>query len=103
MAHILIAYKGASGAPTKTIRSKEQARKLALDLVRRSTKEEFAKLAKQYSDDPTTSTKGGDWGEITTPAKPAALVDAARSLAAGSVSPPVEAPDGFHVLKRVGK
>ena len=103
-AHILLAYKGAPGAPAKVVRTKEQARKLAADLIRRSVKEDFTKLSKQYSDDATTAAKGGDLGEISVPAQPPLLVDAAKALASGGVtSSPVETPAGFHVLKRLAK
>ena len=61
--------------------------------------EEFADLAKQYSDDTLSAKKGGDLGWITADSIDPAFVKAAFGMKKGEISQPVVTPFGFHVLK----
>jgi len=100
--HILIAYKGARDAGANVMRTKDQASKLAATLLKRAAKEDFALLAKSYSDDARTASKGGSLGAISTQTHPPPLVNAVTVLRPGTVAPvPVEGPDGFHLVKRL--
>lgn len=87
-----------------------ERRALAADLVRRARKgEDFAALAKAYSDDTTTRAEGGDLG-IRAPQDTQAATSGKRSVLApeletvvmalepGEVSDPVEAGDALVVL-----
>jgi len=60
----------------------------------------FAEAAKKYSQDPTTSTKGGDLGFVQPGMLPSRDLDAAiAELKPGQVSKPVRSKFGFHILK----
>ena len=59
--HILIAYKGASRANPEVTRSREEAEKIAKDLLKKVNKNNFADKAKENSDGPS-ATKGGELG-----------------------------------------
>jgi len=58
---------------------------------------DFAALAKQYSVDTATATKGGDLGWPTTPYV-AEFEDALKKLKVGEVSGLVETPYGWHII-----
>jgi len=63
-AHILIMYKGSERAPAEITISKEQAYEQAQKLLERiKAGEDFAELAKQYSDGPSNK-DGGNLGEF---------------------------------------
>ena len=60
----------------------------------------FTDAAKKYSQDPTTSTKGGDLGIVQPGMLPSRDLDAAiAELKPGQVSKPVRSKFGFHILK----
>ena len=59
--HILIAYKGASRAKPEVTRTREEAEKIAKDLLKEVNKDNFADKAKENSDGPS-ATKGGELG-----------------------------------------
>ncbi|HID39275.1 MAG TPA: hypothetical protein EYP36_07150, partial [Calditrichaeota bacterium] len=96
--HILIAYAGARGSQAK--RSKEEARKLAAELSKRAKAgEDFATLAKQYSDDPSVKRNNGDLGYFTWGRMVPEFQKVAFAMDVGEISEPVETSYGFHVIK----
>jgi peptidyl-prolyl cis-trans isomerase NIMA-interacting 1 len=101
-AHILVAYKGAMRADPTIVRSKEDAKKLATQLMLRAKapKAKFDELAKKSSDDKGSGANGGDLGEFTAGQMVKPFSDAAFALKPGEVSAVVESPFGFHVIKR---
>lgn len=98
--HILIAYKGAMRAKPTVTRTKAQAKQLAEQLDARAKKgENFAALAKKYSDGPS-SIRGGALGSFGRGQMVKAFSDAAFALKPGQISGVVETPFGFHIIKR---
>jgi peptidyl-prolyl cis-trans isomerase C len=77
----------------------EEARKKLGDILKRIQKgEDFAVLAKSFSQD-ASAAQGGDLGTIQKGRMPKALDDAAFSLKPGEVSNVVETEVGFHLIK----
>lgn len=97
---ILVAWRGASGAPTTVTRSEAEARALAADLRRRATAGEvFEALARTASDGPA-GRRGGSLG-VWRPGTLLPDVEAAvLALPVGGISEPVRSPSGWHVLRR---
>ena len=93
--HILLSYpEGATQA------QRDSVRQLAEQLRERAVGgEDFAELARQYSEDPGSARTGGDlgWFERGRMVKP--FEDAAFALQPGEVSEPVESPFGIHVIR----
>ncbi len=61
--------------------------------------ENFAALARQYSDDPGSKDAGGDLGFTVSGTFPDAFETALNNLEIGDVSEPVETDAGFHLIK----
>jgi hypothetical protein len=99
--HILVRYKGSLRASPDVKRSKEEAKKLATDIAAKAKKgQDFAALAKQYSEDPGNKDKGGSLGQFARPDMTKPFSDAAFALKPGQTSDAVETEFGFHVIKR---
>ncbi|MGH8235047.1 MAG: peptidylprolyl isomerase [Rhodanobacteraceae bacterium] len=63
----------------------------------------FAKLAKQYSDDPTTANAGGDMGWFMQSDWGSEVGKLIAGLQPGQVTPPFESPDGsWHIVQLLG-
>ena len=100
-AHILIMYKGSMRAPASVTRSKEQAGKLAEDILKKiKNGADFAEMARLYSDGPS-KVRGGDLRTFGRGAMVKPFDDAAFSLKKGEVSGVVETQFGFHIIKRL--
>ena len=63
--------------------------------------EKFATLARLYSQDPGSVSKGGELGMASRSIFWPAFSDAAMSLKVGQVSQVVETPDGFHIIQLI--
>ena len=64
--------------------------------------EDFAKLAKEFSQDPGSAAQGGDLGWSERKAFVAPFADAAFSMTPGEIRGPVKTQFGYHVLKLDG-
>jgi peptidyl-prolyl cis-trans isomerase SurA len=64
--------------------------------------EDFATVAQEYSEDPSTAAGGGDMGFIPSSGLNAALKQVVNSLKVGQVSPIIRSSIGFHVFKLLG-
>ena len=117
-AHVLVQYKGAMTAPPAVTRTKAAAKKKAEMVLKSALKgTRFPVLAGRYSDSPSRI-RGG----VIRPVRPgvnekgeevaimedgsmnpnlASYAKAASRLKVGEVSPVVESPYGFHVIKRI--
>lgn len=99
--HVLIQYKGSARAGENVTRSKEEAQKVATDVMNKAKKgQDFAALAKQYSDEPGAKDRAGALGKFTRQTMVKPFADAAFALKPGEISTVVETPFGFHVIKR---
>lgn len=80
---------------------KDEAKKKAEDLRKQlvDDKKDFAELAKANSDDPGSKDKGGDLGFNEASAWVPEFSEAAFKLKAGEISPVVQTPFGFHIIK----
>jgi peptidyl-prolyl cis-trans isomerase SurA len=93
--HILIKIKKVNGK-LDTASAKARA-----DSVYQKLKagEDFAKLAKEYSDDKGSAVKGGDLGFFQRRMMVKPFDEAAFNLKKGEFSKPVETKFGFHIIK----
>ncbi|WP_422138083.1 SurA N-terminal domain-containing protein [Endozoicomonas sp. ALC020] len=81
-------------------RSLEEARKIAAEVESRlKAGEAFARLAEEYSDDPVTSAKGGDMGQVQPGIFGDTFDETVASLEPGQVSRPVETDFGVQIIK----
>lgn len=82
-------------------RTEDQAREMAADIAKRLRGgEDMAKLAQQYSEDPSSNTKGGDIGYVSTASTyPQEFKNAALAMAKGAISDPIRLSTGFYVLR----
>ena len=80
------------------------ARKKAEDVLARAKKgEDFAALARQYSDDPGSKANGGDLPPFGRGAMVPPFEQAAFSMQPGEIRGPVKSDFGYHVIKLIGK
>jgi peptidyl-prolyl cis-trans isomerase SurA len=63
----------------------------------------FAAVAKQYSDDPSAATNGGDMGFITAFTLPYELENLAYNTATGKTSTTYKSKAGYHIFKNLGE
>jgi len=99
--HVLVAWRGAKGAPAGVTRTKEQARARADEVLAKAKGgADFSDLVRVYSDDLGTKDRMGSLGKFTRDRMVKPFSDAAFALAVGEVGGPVETPFGYHVIKR---
>ncbi len=90
--------------PEATAAEADQIRKRALELVQRARGgEDFAKLARENSQDTATRSEGGDLGYFGRGMLPPAVEEIVFSMSPGEVRGPVRAERGFHVIKLVDR
>lgn len=78
----------------------EEKRKKANEIRDRALKEDdFASLAKEYSEDTSNANKGGDLGFISKGRMVKSFEEAAFSMGTGDVSEVVRSTFGFHIIK----
>lgn len=94
--HILIGF-GVNPTPA----AKEEARKKAEQVLEeiRKDSDQFAELAKKYSQDPGSAANGGDLGMFGRGVMVKAFDDAVFSMIPGAVSDLVESEFGYHIIK----
>lgn len=82
-------------------RSEAEAEKLAADIARRLRDGgDLRALVDEYSDDPESKAKGGDFGTVTATSNyPEDWKSALFSLKAGKVSDPIRQPGAFYVVR----
>lgn len=100
--HILIRVKGAPmpAVPGKPELSDDEAKAKAESIRKRIIGgEDFAKIAKDESDDTSSGEKGGDLGEFKKGMMVPPFEAAAFALKPGDVSEPVQTPFGYHVIQ----
>ena len=98
--HILLMYQGSqrSSATRSKAEAQTQIQQLKTQL---DAGEDFAALARQHSDCPS-SAKGGDLGTFGRGQMVKAFEDTAFSLQVGATSGVVETPFGYHIIQRTG-
>ena len=97
--HILLATVNRDGTE---ISDNEKAKKkeLAEEIVQKAKNgDDFAALAKKYSDDKETGEKGGDLGKFKREDKDAVFSRAVFALEEGNVSEVIETNSGYEVIK----
>ncbi len=98
--HILVMYAGSQRAAPTITRTKEEALTRAQEaLARVRAGDDFATLAREYSDGPSASS-GGDLGEFNKGVMTKAFDDATFACKVGEVTDIVETPFGYHIIKR---
>ena len=87
-----------------TVQQVEDKRTFAAQLVQRARAgEDFAKLAREHSEDAATRKEGGDLGWFGRGSLPSAIEEIVFNMEPGEVRGPVRAERGFHVLKLTDK
>jgi len=94
-AHILVKVDKAADEATKAER-----RAFAASLLKQLNEgKDFATLARAYSDDPGSATKGGDLGSFSRGTMVKPFEDAVFAMKPGEISALVETDFGFHIIK----
>ena len=102
LSHILICYTGKSGCTVE--RDPLTAQDLVNEVLAQVTPENFADLAKQYSEDPGSKDQGGDLGFVKPGATVAAFDAAAEALLTGEITKTaIETDFGYHIIYRRGE
>ena len=97
--HIFVAIP--ENADAATVNEKQaQAQKV---LERARAGEDFAKLARELSDDPATRAEGGDLGYFGKDMLPKPIEGMVFAMKPGEIRGPVRADRGFHVIKLVDR
>lgn len=101
--HILISTVDENNKPLSDSK-KAEAKKEAEDILKRAKSgEEFAALAKEYSDDKGSGANGGDLGFFEKGTMVPEFEDAAWGLKVGEISDLVETQFGYHIIKVTDK
>jgi peptidyl-prolyl cis-trans isomerase SurA len=88
---------------TTEIVSNEEAMESVKNLERRIRNgEDFEKLARQFSEDKTTGTLGGDMGWFAIGAYGSRVEEVIKTLKDGELSAPFQTEVGWHIMQRLG-
>ncbi len=101
--HILISIKDKDGkelSDDKKAKAKEKAQEV---LAKVKAGEDFAELAKKYSDDTANASAGGNLGSFTAGEMVEAFSKAAFALDKNQISDIVETEYGYHIIKVTDK
>lgn len=99
--HVLIQWIGSQKAGPNVLRSREQAMTVAEEVLKKAKSgADVGRLAVEYSDEPSASTRAGSLGKFGHGAMVPAFERAAFSLGVGEISDIVETPFGFHIIQR---
>ncbi|WP_437744014.1 thioredoxin domain-containing protein [Sorangium sp. So ce1504] len=99
--HLLIMYAGSRRAPARVVRTRDEARALAEQVLKRAQQgARFEDLAAQYSDEPGAAARGGDLGTFSKGMMVPEFEQAVEKVAVGALSGVVETPFGFHIILR---
>src|SRR5256712_5813002 len=98
--HVLARVDAEKGGGSET---EDKARDKIVEVIRRAKAgDDFAKLAREVSEDPGSKDKGGDLGWVSQGDMVPPFEQALFALKKGEISPePVRTPFGFHVIKVV--
>jgi parvulin-like peptidyl-prolyl isomerase len=96
--HILISAKADDAEALK--KAEEKANSLYERVMK---KEDFAKLAKEFSDDPGSKTKGGDLGFFARGKMVPEFDSAAFGMNTGDISKPIKTQFGYHIIRVTAK
>jgi peptidyl-prolyl cis-trans isomerase C len=99
--HILIRVRGSAGPPKAgkpELTENDALEKAKAIRQRLAAGEDFAKVAREESDDPSAE-KGGELGEIAHGQTPPQFETAAFALKTGDFSEPVRTPYGYHIIQ----
>jgi hypothetical protein len=98
--HILLRPAGGEGQPAPTPAQTQQLRQRAEQIrARAAAGEDFTALAAETTEEPGGKERGGDLGWFGRGRMVAQFEEAALKLQPGQVSPVVETPFGYHVIK----
>ncbi|GAC1482117.1 MAG: hypothetical protein NVS1B13_05080 [Flavisolibacter sp.] len=98
LAHLFIGF-----STSGTYDTTRAYHKLKQVLEALSRQEAFSKIAKQYSEDSSAGTNGGDLGYITVFSLPYPLENLAYSTKVGQISAPYHSIAGYHIFKNLGE
>jgi parvulin-like peptidyl-prolyl isomerase len=89
------------GADAATVAEKQAQAQRVLERAQKG--DDFAKLARELSDDPATRNEGGDLGYFGKDMLPKPIEEIVFAMNVGEIRGPVRADRGFHVIKLVDK
>lgn len=97
VAHIFISFRSNTSRPDTLAALK----KTEQTMVRLQKGEDFGKLAKELSDDPTAKTNNGEIGFVTVFTLPYEFENAIYATAPGKITAPVRSKIGYHIFKNL--
>lgn len=101
--HILISTQDSNGEELSEKKKAEAKEKAEEVLKKAKSGEDFAKLAKEYSEDDSNAENGGELGSFTYPEMVEEFSKAAFKLSKGEISNIVETVYGYHIIKVTDK
>lgn len=104
--HILIKVNASDDASNdEKQKAEEKAKKEAENIIKKLKKgEDFAKLAKKYSDDEATAKNGGDLGYFKSDEMDSNFMDAVKKLKKNEYTKePVKTQYGYHIILKVNQ